>query len=290
MSEEPYGAAGGEVVRDEQAVAGTRLVHQRRRRRARAVEVQDDAGRVGPGLVPQERLRAQQAALFPVREEKDDVVARRGTGAQGARGLEQRGDTAAVVGRAGRRRHGVVVRDQQYRARGVASGQAGDDVVHHARHPRLARGHHLGGLHVRVQRELLEAAGDEVTHDQQPRRPDGTRLRGDDAQHVHGARGRELPGRRRGGPRPRRVPRRDRDHDHQDDQGDDECGEQVTTSAHLLTVAGGHGFATGRPGGDCAHEERLHPRAAERPGAAGRVRHGPSACACTTCAPEKAAR
>ena len=70
---------------------------------------------------------------------------------------------------------------------------------------------------------------------------------------------------------PRRVPRRDGDHDREDDEGHDQPGEEVATSTHSVTVAGGGLFATRLRGEDWPHEE---PRDPWRPEGAGRVRHG----------------
>ena len=209
ISDDPYGSAGGEEVRDQQAVARARLVHERRRRRARAVEVEDDAGGVGPGVVAQERLRPEQAALLAVGEQEDDVVARRRARAQRAGGLEQRGDAAAVVGGAGRRGHGVVVRDEQDGTRWVTARQAADHVVDDAGHPRLARRDDVRVLHVRGSARAPRAGRDEVAHEGRPRRADGCGSAATTRRSVHGAGRRELGRPARPRRRPRRVPRRD---------------------------------------------------------------------------------
>ena len=60
-------------------------------------------------------------------------------------------------------------------------------------------------------------------------------------------------------------------------------GEQVASSAHVLTVAAGAGFATRRRGEDCLMRSRRQPRHAAGPRRRARSSR-PAACACTTCA------
>ena len=52
-------------------------------------------------MLAHERGGAEQARLFAVGEERDDVVRERRTRAQRAQRLEQRGDSGAIVAAAG---------------------------------------------------------------------------------------------------------------------------------------------------------------------------------------------
>ncbi len=194
MSDDENGSVAGQVLAHQQAVAGTRLVHEGRRRRAGAVEVEGDADGVGPGVVAQERPRSQQSLLLTVGEQEDDVVARRRARAQGARRLQEGGDAAAVVRRPDRGGHGVVVGHEQHGTRGVGAREAADHVVDHAGHARIDRRDDLGRLRVRVQAEALEMPPDVAGGGGAARRADRSRAPGDDAQVVHGAGRGELVG------------------------------------------------------------------------------------------------
>ena len=63
------------------------------------------------------------------------------------------------------------------------------------------------------------------------------------------------------------------------------AGEQVTTSAHDFTVAGGRGFATTTPRRRLPHEGSWTRAAADRRRPVSSS--SPAACACTTCAPAR---
>ena len=148
---------GGHELAHQKAVARARLVHEHRRRRARAVEVQHDADAVGPRVLAQEGARAEQAALLSVGEQEDDVVARPRPRRQRAGRLEQRDDPAAVVGGAGGHGHRVVVGHEQDRARRVPARQTGDHVADGAGHAAALRRDRGRGLHVRRQVERRRA-------------------------------------------------------------------------------------------------------------------------------------
>ena len=106
-------------------------------------EIQHEAHIPGPGMLIHEGRRAQQAVFFAVGEQKDDVVLERRAGLERVQRFQQRGHSGTVVARAGSRGNGIVMRHKHHRAasafrlrreRSGRSLQAGDNVLHGARH------------------------------------------------------------------------------------------------------------------------------------------------------------
>ena len=266
----------GHELAHQQAVARARLVHEHRRRRARAVEVQHDAHPVGPRVLAQEGARPEQAALLSVGEEEDHVVARPPPRGQRAGRLEQRDDAAAIVGGAGGHGHRVVVGHEQDGARGVAARQAGDHVTDRARHAAALRRHRRGGLQVRRQVEGVELGGYGVSRPRGAVGAYGPGSGGDLAQEQQGAAGRKAVGRAPLRRRRRHAERGDAHHDQRRDDGHDERRKQGVLDCHGLRVAAAPLFATSRGGPRGRAAARLLLSPPRRTIHSGRARRGAS--------------
>ena len=139
-----------------------------------------------------ERGGAEQAGLFAVREQRDDVVRQRLLARlERTQCLEERHASRAVVGC---RRSGfdaVVVDDEQHRlARRARSGQPGENVLHAARFL-FARSDGRGRLQLWLDAQRDEPAHDVVAYAIVIRHPDRVRAGRDGLDVVHRALGGE---------------------------------------------------------------------------------------------------
>src|SRR5437868_12217476 len=191
----------------EAAVVAARLEHNRRAAIPARFEVQGDADLASPGMFFNEGASAQQAGLFTVTQQNDDVVLQRRARRYCSERFENRGYRRAVIRRAGSGCYGVVMRGKQHGLAVVGAIQPAENIVHRRSDKRTFPGlrYDRRFLHLSLNAERLQLAHEVFSNFGVLRRADRMRFSGDILKICYRASGREFGGRHIGGRRGRRT-------------------------------------------------------------------------------------
>ncbi len=183
---------------NEPAVLFARLKHQRRPGTAARLQVQNHAdARRQIRMIGHKPRRAEQAGLFAIGEEHDQIVGQRRTGAQGSHRFKNRDHARAIVARPRALRHRIVMRHQHDRAAVRAARESAHDVLRAARPNDSSvreQSDRILDLHLRP--ETAQRFDQIIAHLRIRLRSDGMRARREVLQMQHRSRRRELIRRR----------------------------------------------------------------------------------------------
>ena len=114
---------------DQSPVLRARLEHDHRPAISTPFEIQGNLEILRPRMLGQEGTRAEQARLFGIGEEEDDIVEERVARRESARSFQQSRDADRIVVRARSGRDRIVMRQKQHGAPSAAPFLARDDVL-----------------------------------------------------------------------------------------------------------------------------------------------------------------